>query len=291
VLHTLLEAAESARPVIAAGSLDVLVGAMREYPVGHSGGIAADMQAGALEIISQFQFEERNLGTKLEDFMNLVEGGMRSFRSKMSLQINGAKILRYCVMQGGNVEVFLQKTRHEDKNKWGMWDWYDHAATLSSGLRTWVKSVELIQDITFLFRVLSERPYSLEMFIHQELVPPFVLAINTQMQDAQTCENILAVIANILATPDLVKPLVDEGFCPIMFKVLEIHSKQPTIIQIIFIIFQRLVAHDGSTRQILLDAKAAQVIQNIVNQYAHEPTVQQQGMGAIQLLFEGMAAT
>ena len=40
-----------------------------------------------------------------EDFMDLAEAGMSGFRSKESLQINGGKILRYCVLSGGNIEV------------------------------------------------------------------------------------------------------------------------------------------------------------------------------------------
>jgi len=215
---------------------------------------------------------------------------MRGFRSKTSLQINGATILRYCVLNGGPIDVFLQRTRHQEKNKWGEWDWYDHANTLSSSLRTWVQSLQLIQDITFLFRVVSEKPGCLKMFLQEELMSPLVNALKVHVNEIQVNENVLAILANILATPELSKPLVEAGFCPIMFQALQIHSEQPTIIMIIFVIFQRLIAHDGNNRQILLESKAAQVIQNIVNQYEHEPNVQQQGMAAISLLFEGMQA-
>jgi len=282
-----MERAESSKEAILENALDVLVSAMREYPVGDSRGISADMQRGCIQIIQQFVFLEKHLGTDFDDFMDLLEGGMRAFRSKMDLQINGARILRYCVLNGGNIEVFLKRTRHDEKNQWGYWDWYDHAGTLGSGLRTWVKSLALIQDITFLFRCLSEKP-SLEMFLQEELMAPVVTALKTHVRDVQVNENVFAILANMLATPDLVAPLVEAGFCPIMFQALEMHAKEPNIIMIIFVIFQRLIAHDGTNRKILLESKAAQVIQNIVNAYAHEPTVQQQGMAAIQILFEGM---
>jgi len=57
---------------------------------------------------------------------------------------------------------------------------------------------------------------------------------------------------------------------------------------IIFVIFQRLVAHEPANKKILLESSAAQIIQNIVNAYPNEPAVQEQGMRAIQLLFEGI---
>jgi len=288
IFHTLLAATESAKPIIETGALDVLVDALREYPAGKEGGISAHMQAGAMEILGIFSFVESSLGTSFEDFMDLVETGMRGFRSKMSLQVNGAKILRYCVLQGGNIEVFLTKSRHEEQNKWGAWDWYDHAGTLTSALRTWVKEVNVQQDVSFLFRVLSEKPGVVDMFVQCELVAPLLSSLKAHPKDVQVTENILAVIANILSGPELAHELVAEGLPPVMFRALEEHSDQPTSIMIIFVIFQRLVAHEPANKKILLESSAAQIIQNIVNAYPNEPAVQEQGMRAIQLLFEGI---
>ena len=87
IIGTLLDRVPCAKQHILTGALDVLVSCMREYPVGHESGIATDVQVGAIDIIAQFQFDEDNIGTTFMDFMNIIESGMRSFRSKTSFMV------------------------------------------------------------------------------------------------------------------------------------------------------------------------------------------------------------
>jgi len=218
--------------------------------------------------------------------MRLLEVGMHGFRSKKELQQHGMHILRYCFETGANPAVFLELTRHDEKP----WDRYDKATTLVSAWRSYISDVQLQRDVVYLFKRISELNGSMSMFLMvTETIPNCVATIKTHHKDNECTTAQIILISNLVVNPTLADALVEQGLLDHLFKMLRTWEKNATIIMTVFLVMQRLVAANGNNRQLILSAGAAQIIQNIVNGFTDEPMVQQRGMEAISMLFQGVA--
>lgn len=264
----------------------MLVAIIREYPVTHPAGIAAEMQIGCMSILAKYQFTDAQLQCTKEDLMRLLEIGMHGFRSKRDLQLHGMHILRYCFEVGANPAVFLELTRHDEKP----WDRYDKAGTICSAWRSYLKELQIQRDVVYLFRRVSELEGSMSMFMTVDtVVATCVATIKTHNTDHECTTNLIQLISNISVNPQLVEAMVAQGLLDYLFKMLQVWEKDPTIIMTVFVIMKRFVAANSNNRDLILSAGAAQIIQNIVNGFASEPMVQQRGMEAINMLFQGVA--